>query len=83
MTKKQVYESLEELRADKRMRKRRLDRQLKALQRDAVDCVLPSNNALLSSDYSYMRYVGYGITAYKTFNFVRRAMSFVRKHRWK
>jgi len=77
------YSSLEELRADKRKAQRVLDKEVRALQRDAVDCVLPSGNALLSSDFSFMRFIGYGITAYKTFNTMRRVVGFVTTRRWK
>ena len=81
--KKQMYNSLEELRADKAKLICRLGKASKALEADAVDCVLPSSNAFLSSDFSYMRYIGYGITAYKTFNFVRKIVGFVTTRRWR
>lgn len=81
--KKTTYNSLEELRADIRKVDKALGRALSDLERDAVDCVLPSNNSYLNSDVSYMRYVGYGITAYKTFNIVRKIVGFVSRRRWK
>ena len=83
MKKKLVYNSLEELRADKLKVEHALGRASKALETDAIDCVLPSNNAFLSSDFSYLRYVGYGITAFKTFNFVRKVVGFVSARRWR
>ena len=83
MTKKLEYSSLEELRADKLKAKRTLSKEIRALQRDAVDCVLPSNNTFLNSDFSYLRFIGYGITAYKTYSTVRRVMGFVSSRRWK
>ena len=83
MKRKQVYDSLEELRADKLKVMRSLEHASKVLEADAVDCVLPSNNAFLSSDFSYMRYIGYVITAYKTFNFVRKMANFVTTRRWR
>jgi hypothetical protein len=81
--KKQIYNSLEELRVDKHRLSRRLEKMSKALGNDAVDCVLPSSNAFLSSDFPYMRYIGYGITAFKTFNFVRKIVGFVSTRRWR
>jgi len=83
MTKRLEYSSLEELRVDKRNAWLRLDKEVKSLQRDAVDCFLPSDSSYMSSDFSYMRYISYGVTAYKTFRFMRRAVGFVTKRRWK
>ena len=80
---KQMYGSLEELRRDKRKVQRSLNREAKALKTDAVDLVLPSNNAYLSSDFNYMRYIGYAITAYKTFNTVRKITGFFARRRRK
>lgn len=78
---KTVYLSLEELRSDKLKVSKRLHLQTKALKRDAVDMVLPSNNIFFTSDYSYMRYIGYAITAYKTFTTFRKISSFFRRRR--
>ena len=78
---KTVYFSLEELRSDKSKLSRKLRRQSKALKRDAVDVVLPSNNVFFNSDYSYMRFIGYAITAYKTFTTFRKVAAFFRKRR--
>ena len=80
--KKQMYDSLEELRADKHKLSHQLGKATKALEADAVDCVLPSNT-FLSSDFSYTRYIGYGITAFKTFNIVRKVVGFVSSRRWR
>ena len=78
---KTVYLSLEELRSDKLKVSKRLHQQTKALKRDAVDMVLPSNNMFFSSDFSYMRYIGYAITAYKTFTTFRKISNFFRRRR--
>ena len=83
MKKKLLYSSLEELRADKAKVGRALGKASKALETDAADCVLPSDNAFLNSDFSYMRYIGYSITAFKTFNTVRRLVGFVKTRRWR
>ena len=79
MKTKSVYLSLEELRADKDKLSRSLRRQSKALKRDAVDVVLPSNNVFFNSDYSYMRFIGYAITAYKTYTAFRKVARFFTK----
>lgn len=78
---KTVYFSLEELRNDKLKVTKRLRHQTKALKRDAVDMILPSNNIFFSSDYSYMRYIGYAITAYKTFTTFRKITNFFKRRR--
>jgi len=78
---KTVYSSLEELRSDKLKVYKRLHQQTKALKKDAMDMVLPSNNIFFTSDYSYMRYIGYAITAYKTFTTFRKISSFFRRRR--
>jgi|GEM_PF-998035 hypothetical protein len=78
---KTVYLSLEELRSDKLKVSKRLHQQTKALKKDAMDMVLPSNNIFFTSDYSYMRYIGYAITAYKTFTTFRKISSFFRRRR--
>ena len=83
MKKKLEYNTLAELRSDKTKVRRALGKATQALETDAVDLVFPSNNAFLNSDFSYMRYVGYGITAFKTFNVVRKLVSFVRTMRWR
>jgi len=78
---KEVYDSLEQLRIDKMRVSKRLDVQSKELKKDAMDMVLPSNNAFLNSDFSYMRYIGYAITAYKTFVTFRKFTSFFRRRK--
>ncbi len=78
---KTVYSSLEELRNDKLKVAKRLHQQTKALKRDAVDMVLPSNNMFFSSDFSYMRYIGYAITAYKSYVTFRKISNFFKRKR--
>lgn len=80
---KEVYNSLDELRRDKHKVNEALNRETEALKRDAVDMVMPSNNVFFSSDYSFMRYIGYAITAYKTYSTFRKITSFFSKKRWK
>lgn len=79
---KTVYRSLDELRRDKYKVNKALNRESKALKRDAADMVLPSNNVFFSSDYSFMRYIGYAITAYKTYTTFRKFKSFFSKIRF-
>ncbi len=78
---KTVYSSLEELRNDKLKVAKRLHQQTKALKKDAMDMVLPSNNIFFTSDYSYMRYIGYAITAYKTYVTFRKISNFFKRKR--
>ncbi len=83
MKKKTEYLTLEQLRADKLKLQQSLGKQTKVLKRDAADVVLPSNNALLNSDFAYMRYIGYAITAYKTYSTLRKTLAFFTKFRKK
>lgn len=76
------YNTLEELRADIRKTERRLNRDVVALEDDIKACFLPANNEYVNSSVPYMRYVGYGITAYKTFNVVRKLVTMIKTKRW-
>ena len=78
---KEVYNSLDELRRDKHKVNKALSRETEALKRDAVDMVLPSNNVFFTSDYSFMRYIGYAITAYKSYTTFRTITSFFSRKR--
>lgn len=78
---KEVYNTLDELRRDKHKVNKALSRETEALKRDAVDMVLPSNNVFFTSDYSFMRYIGYAITAYKSYTTFRKITSFFSRKR--
>lgn len=80
-TKKQ-YNSLEELRADIMKSERRLNHDVMALEEDVKACFLPAGGEYVNSPVPYMRYVGYGITAYKTFNVVRKLTNMIKTKRW-
>ena len=78
---KMQYLTLEELRADKRKVGRKLSTELTQLQDDVVSSFLPERS-YIDSTVPYMRYVGYGLTAYKTAKTVKRLFDFVHKRNW-
>lgn len=82
-TAKTSYNSLEELRRDKVRLERRLSTVAHEMEDDIVDCFLPQDRAYVNSSVPYMRYMGYGITAYKTFNVVRKLVGMIQRWRWK
>lgn len=82
--KKIEYLSLEELRADKAKLGRRLRAELKGVQQDAVELVMPQQTMqFVNSSVPYARYIGYGLTAWRTFNTVRKVLMFVKTRKWK
>lgn len=82
-TTKTSYNTLEELQRDKALLEQKLNRVACELEDDLVGCFLPQDRAYINSSVPYMRYMGYGITAYKTFNVVRKLVGMVQRWRWK
>lgn len=68
--------SLEALRAEKRSTLKSLRSTSGNLKRRIRNNIAPENNMFLRSDMKYLRYVGYGIVAFKAFNTARRIMNF-------
>ncbi|MCM1312315.1 MAG: hypothetical protein NC206_02560 [Bacteroides sp.] len=68
--------SLDALRAEKRSTLKSMTASSKRMKRRVKNSVLPENNMFLRSNMRYLRYVGYGIMAFKTVNTVRHIMSF-------
>lgn len=79
---KTKYNNLDELRADIQKTERKLNRDVMTLEDEVKACFLPVNSEYINSSVSYMRYVGYGITAYKTFNVVRKLVTMIKTKRW-
>lgn len=77
---KNIYTSLEDLRADKAIVGHRLRRSLAQMQEDVSECFMPSDS-LAASGNRYMRFFGYGMTAYKAFTTVRKVYGLINK--WK
>jgi hypothetical protein len=77
----QKYNTLDELRAEKAEVSRRLGKGVEKLQSDIVESFVPENS-LLDSAFSYIRYVGYAMTAFKTARTVMNAIAFMRRRKW-
>lgn len=72
------YTSLEELRRDKLRLNKQIRRSLHNVEQGARQCLLPDSSYLNSSN-KYVRYIGYGLTAWKTARTVNRFMGFFSK----
>ncbi|MCR5313902.1 MAG: hypothetical protein K6E54_09765 [Bacteroidaceae bacterium] len=79
---KRQYMTLAELRADKDVAYAKLNKEVKQLQDDIVDSFLPERS-YLDSSIPYMRYVGYGLTAYKTAKTVKKIFDFIHRRSWR
>ncbi len=77
-TQPEHYNTLEELRADKRKLSRQVRKSMRTLQEGAKQCLMPDSQYVNSSN-KYMRFIGYGLTAWKTARTVNRIMKFFRK----
>lgn len=76
------YNTLEEVRADIKKTSRKLNRDVVQLEEEIKVCFLPADSQYVHSSAPYMRYIGYGITAYKTFNVVRKLVGMIKNKRW-
>lgn len=75
--KKMTYLSLEDIRADKVKARRLMKRSFDDLRGDVSNCFMPADNLFLNSSNRWMNWIGYGITAYKTFKTFRSVFSFI------
>lgn len=75
----EVYNSLEELRSDKRRLSRQIRKSMRTVQEGVKQSFLPTDNAYLGSSSRYMRFIGYGLTAWKTARTVNRIVGFFKK----
>lgn len=80
---KNRFSSLAELRAEKDKELKRLDTYARMISADTKDAFIPTNNQFVNSAMPYANYIGYGITAYKTFRTVKRIVSYIKSHRWR
>jgi len=81
MKQPQIYNSLEELRADKAKVSKKLNKGVRKLQDDIVDSFVP-DDSLIDSAVPYMKYVGYALTAFKTARTAKNIISFLRRRNW-
>lgn len=77
-TQPEYYNTLEELRADKRKLSKQVRKSMRTLQEGAKQYFLPDSQYVNSSN-KYLRFIGYGLTAWKTARTVNRIMKFFRK----
>lgn len=69
--KKNRYVSLEDIRQEKEQARRQIGYGVDKLKNDVTDCFVSPTNIFLRSSNKYMNYVGYAISAYKTFTAVK------------
>jgi len=79
---KQQYMTLAELRADRQKVGKKLNKQLEELQEDITNSFLP-DDSYLDSSVPYMKYIGYGLTAYKTAKTVKKVFDFIHRRSWR
>lgn len=75
------YTSLSALRADKQRLKRSIQQGVDRLKADASDCFVPRSSFFFDSPFRYVNWLGYAITAYKTFMSIRAVFRFFKKRR--
>lgn len=81
MTTGKTFSSLRSLRAEKQRTKRQLRQCVQVLKADTADCFLPRDNYFFESASRYVNWMGYALTAYKTFRSVRGAWKFISRLR--
>jgi len=72
------YGSLEELRRDKRRLGKQISKQMKVVQEGVKQTLLPTSPYLNSSS-KYVRFLGYGLTAWNAARTVNKFMNFFKK----
>ena len=73
------YNSLEELRVDKRRLAGSIHNSVKSVREGVKQSLLPSDDTYLNSSSRYLRLIGYGLTAWKTARTVSRFVSYFRR----
>ena len=82
MNDKKEFSSLRALRAEKQRMKRQLQQNVQMLRADTADCFLPRDRSYFFDSASrYINWMGYALTAYKTYLSVRGAWKFISKLR--
>lgn len=78
---KRQYSSLKDVRSEKVKTRRQIDYGVDRLKNDVADCFVSPNSIFLRSSNKYMNYVGYAISAYKTFQTFRGVFKFFSKRK--
>lgn len=73
------YNSLEELRRDKRRIGSDIHKSFKSMREGVKQTFMPAENSYLNSSNKYLRYIGYGLTMWKTARTVNRFVSYFKK----
>ena len=79
---KKRFSSLEELRQEKGQVEKCLSIELTKFQKDVVDSFMPERS-YIDSSIPYMRYIGYGMTAYRTAKVVKNIFDFIHRRSWR
>lgn len=77
-TQPEYYSSLEQLRGDKRRLGKQIRKSMRTIQDGAKQCFLPDAQIANSSN-KYVRFIGYGLTAWKTAKVVSKVMKLFKK----
>lgn len=75
-TQVEAYNNLEELREDKLLLSRQIRKSFVAVQEGVKQSFLPADDSYLQSSSRYMRFIGYGLTAWKTARTVNKFIRF-------
>lgn len=73
------YNSLEELRRDKRRLGNQIHKSFRTVREGVKQSFLPEDTAYLKSSSKYMRFIGYGLTAWKTAKTFNRFVQYFKK----
>lgn len=76
----EYYNSLDELRRDKRRLGKQIGKSLNVVQEGVKQTLMPTSSYLNSSN-KYVRFIGYGLTAWNTAKTVNRFVSYFKKKR--
>lgn len=74
----EYYNSLDELRRDKRRLGKQIGKSLNVVQEGVKQTLMPTSSYLNSSN-KYVRFIGYGLTAWNTAKTVNRFVSYFKK----
>ena len=71
--------SIESLQLEKYKLRHELNKSAKRFKRSASYVLMPEDRSMLHSEWGWIRFLGYGITAYKTYQSVRKVLGLFRK----
>ena len=75
------FKSLKDIRAEKEHTKRQIRYGVDRVKNDVEDCFVSPSSIFLRSSNKYMNYIGYAISAYKTFTTLKGVFGFFSRRR--